>query len=87
MPEFILPDRFVPAFNGLIKKQGYAFAKSDNEVIRGTVRWADVVHWEEPFNLQIHTARIAKKENKPLTATFHLHPENFYDTRKSAIQL
>ena len=51
--DYVLPDDIIPVFSGIIKKQGYAFAKSDDEVIREAVRWADVVHLEEPFDLQI----------------------------------
>jgi len=77
-PDYILPDATIPFFSKIIKKQGYAFAKRDNDVIREAVRWADVVHLEEPFDLQIRTVKIAEAENKPITATYHLHPENFY---------
>ena len=77
-PDYALPDDVIPIFSGIIRKQGYAFAKRDDEVIRQAVRWADVVHLEEPFDLQIRTCTIAQEENKPLTATYHLHPENFY---------
>lgn len=78
LPDYVLPDVIIPVFSGIIKKQGYAFAKRDNDVIREAVRWADVVHLEEPFDLQIRTVKIAEEEGKPLTATYHLHPENFY---------
>lgn len=77
-PDYVLPDDVIPVFSGIIKKQGYAFAKRDNDVIREAVLWADVVHLEEPFDLQIRTVKIAEDENKPLTATYHLHPENLY---------
>ena len=77
-PDYVLPDDIIPVFSGIIKKQGYAFAKRDDDVIREAVRWADVVHLEEPFDLQIRTCKIAEEEKKPLTATYHLHPENFY---------
>ena len=77
-PDYVLPDDIIPIFSGVIKKQGYAFAKRDDDVIREAVRWADVVHLEEPFDLEIRTCKIAEEERKPLTATYHLHPENFY---------
>lgn len=77
-PDYPLPGDTIPIVHPLIKKQGYAFAKRDNEMIRKAVRWADVIHLEEPFALQIRVCKIADEENKPLTATYHLHPENFY---------
>lgn len=79
-PDYPLPDDSIPVVHSLVKKQGYAFAKRDNEMIRSAVRWADVVHLEEPFDLQIRVCKIAEEEGKPLTATYHLHPENFYST-------
>ena len=58
--------------------QGYEFSKTDKSVIREAVSWADVVHLEEPFFLQYETCKIAKELNKPLTGTYHLHPENLF---------
>lgn len=79
-PDFPLPDDTIPLFQSLIKKQGYAFAKRDDKTIREAVRWADVIHLEEPFDLQIRVCKIAREEHKPLTATYHLHPENLFST-------
>ena len=79
-PDYPLPDDSIPVVHSLVKQQGYAFAKRDDEMIRRAVRWADVVHLEEPFDLQIRVCKIASQEGKPLTATYHLHPENFYST-------
>lgn len=79
-PDFPLADGGVPFFQPIVRKQGYAFAKIDNEMIRQAVRWADVIHLEEPFDLQIRVCKIAKEEGKPLTATYHLHPENFFSS-------
>lgn len=77
-PEFRLKDFTIPFFDPLVKKQGYSFSNVDKAVITEAVEWADVIHLEEPFNLQIETAHIAEKHGKPLTATYHLHPENLY---------
>ena len=77
-PEFKLKDFTIPFFNPLVKKQGYSFSNVDKEVITEAVEWADVIHLEEPFLLQLETCRIAEKLGKPLTATYHLHPENLY---------
>jgi glycosyltransferase involved in cell wall biosynthesis len=45
-------------------------------MIRKAVEWADVVHLVEPFVLQYKTIQIAKELGKPITTTYHLHPEN-----------
>lgn len=79
-PDYVLPADIIPVFSGIIRKQGYAFAKRDDDVIREAVRWADIIHLEEPFDLQIRTCKIAEVEKKPLTATYHLHPENLYSS-------
>lgn len=76
--DFILPTRVIPIVDILIRKQGYSFAKPDDDIIREAVHWADVVHLEEPFALEEHVVRIAKQEEVPLTATYHLHPENMF---------
>lgn len=79
-PDYILPDDKIPVFNKLIRKQGYSFAAIDDRIITEAVRWADIVHLEEPFDLQIRTVRIAEREGVPCTSTYHLHPENFYSS-------
>lgn len=79
-PDYPLPDYPFPVFDELIRKQGYSFAKEDDDVIREAVRWADIVHLEEPFELQARTCKIAKEENTPVVATYHLHPENLFSS-------
>lgn len=75
-PDFPLNEYRFPFFQGIIESQGFSYASSDEKVIEEAVRWADVVHLEEAFVLEIKTLKIAKKLGKPVTATYHLHPEN-----------
>jgi hypothetical protein len=77
-PDYVLSDFHVPVFDGLVQSNGYKFARTDIFKIREAVEWADVVHLEEPFIIQMVTARIAKLMGKPCTATYHLHPENLF---------
>ena len=77
-PDYVLGDFHVPVFDGLVQSHGYKFAKTDLSVIAEAVKWADVVHLEEPFIIQMVTARIAKHYGIPCTATYHLHPENMF---------
>ena len=77
-PDYILEDFKVPVFDSLIKSHGYVFAKGDTTVIEEAVKWADVVHLEEPFIIEMVTARIARKLGVPCTGTYHLHPENLF---------
>ena len=75
-PEFPLERFIFPIFQSMIDSLGYQYASSDKKMIRKAVEWADVVHLVEPFVLQYKTIRIAKELGKPLTSTYHLHPEN-----------
>ena len=77
-PEYALKDFNFPLFQPIINAQGYHFASTDPRIVEEAVRWADVVHMEEPFVLEIRTARIARKLGKPVTGTYHLHPENIF---------
>ena len=75
-PEFPLKRFIFPLFQPMIESLGYQYASSDKKMIRQAVEWADVVHLVEPFVLQYKTIKIAKELGKPLTSTYHLHPEN-----------
>ena len=77
-PDYVLPHYHVPFFDGLIKKQGYVFCEVDKNIIQEAVSWADVVHMEEPFALQIAACKIAEKMGKTITGTYHMHPENLF---------
>ena len=60
----------------LIKSQGYCFAESDKKLMEEAISWADVVHLEEPFVIEDKAIPIARALGKPVTFTYHLHPEN-----------
>ena len=77
-PDYYLKDTKIPIFDGLIRKQGYSFSKNDTDLIKEAISWADVIHLEEPFFLQMETARLAKEAGKALVSTYHLHPENLF---------
>lgn len=77
-PDYALKRFYFPVFQPIIDAQGYQFASTDKRIVEGAVRWADVVHMEEPFVLEIRTAKIARKLGKPITGTYHLHPENIF---------
>ena len=77
-PDYVLPDFHLPVFDKLITSQGYLFSKADKTVIAKAIEWADVIHVEEPFALQRTTCKMAEKMGKPITGTYHLHPENLF---------
>ena len=63
-------------FEGIIYSNGFRFATTDRKVIRQALEWADVVHLEEGFPLEITTASMAAKLGKPCVGTYHLYSEN-----------
>lgn len=77
-PDFRLKDFHFPFFEPIIRAHGYKFASTDVKVVEEAVRWADVIHMQEPFVLEIRTAKIARRLGKPITGTYHLHPENIF---------
>lgn len=77
-PEFKLKPFHFPIFQPIIDANGFSYASTDPKIVEEAVRWADVVHLQEFFVLQYRTIRIARALGKPLTATYHLHPENIF---------
>lgn len=65
-----------PIVNGIVKKQGMAFAQPDEAVLRQAIAWADVVHFLMPFFVSRKGLRIARELGVPHTAAFHVQPEN-----------
>jgi len=79
-PDYPLPPVRIPVFEKLIEKQGYKFAHSDKKMIRQALEWADLLHIEEPFWLQVVVCRMARKMGVPCVGTYHLHPENLFSS-------
>ena len=77
-PKFLLKDLNIPVIEWFCKKQGYQFADTERDIIKQAVQWADVVHIEEPFDLQNAVATEAIRQGKAVTGTYHLHPENLF---------
>lgn len=65
-----------PIANGIVKKQGMAFARPEEQVLRQAIAWADVVHFLMPFFISRKGLRIAQELGVPHTAAFHVQPEN-----------
>ena len=80
LPDYVLPNWKVPVFDKLIRKHGYTFAAVDREVIQKAIDWADIVHFEEPFILEMAMVKMVRKAGKVLTSTYHLHPENLFSS-------
>ena len=74
--------KLIPIAKQIIKSQGMTFAKVDKEILEKAIKEADIVHFYMPFKLSIEGMKIAKKLNKPMTAAFHVQPENITSTLK-----
>lgn len=66
----------MPVVNKIVTSQGMEFAKADENKLTEAINWAEVVHFYMPFLLSIKGMKIAQKLNKPMTAAFHVQPEN-----------
>lgn len=65
-----------PVFQPICEKQGFTYANADEAVIRQACDWADIVHTMYPFALSLKTIKYCNKTGKPVTAAFHVQPEN-----------
>ena len=77
-PDYCLKEFIFPFFQPIIRAHGYSFASTDAELVEKAIKWADVVHMEEPLVLEIHATKIARRLGKPITGTYHMHPENIF---------
>ena len=75
-PEYAMEKFHFPLMQPMLDSFGYAYADWHGPVIEEAVRWADVIHLEETFFLHHAVMNIAKKLGKPITGTYHVHPEN-----------
>ena len=60
----------------IINAQDMKLAKPDTNVIKEALNWCDLVHFYMPFSLSRETMKRAKEIDKPMTAAFHVQPEN-----------
>ena len=70
------PVHTIPFFQPLVEKQGFSFAKPDEEAYYQAFREADVVHFYLPFRFCRRGEEIARQMRIPTVAAFHLQPEN-----------
>lgn len=68
--------KLLPIANKIVNSQGMVFAKADSEKLKEAIEWAEIVHFYMPFLLSIKGMKIAKELKKPMTAAFHVQPEN-----------
>lgn len=75
-PEYPMEKFHFPLMQPMLDSFGYAYADWHGAIIEEAIRWADVVHLEETFFLHHAAMNIARKLGKPVTGTYHVHPEN-----------
>lgn len=75
-PDFPLKHFKFPLFESLIYANGFRYAQIDRSRIRKAIEWADVVHIQEAFPLEIPAMKIARQLGRPVVGSFHLLPEN-----------
>lgn len=73
---FGLKVRHIPIVSRVAWKQKMVFAQYDERKARQALAGADVVHLLLPFRLSYKLVRLANEMGIPVTAAFHLHPEN-----------
>ncbi len=75
-PEYRMKKFYFPLMQPMLDSFGYAYADWHGPVVEEAVRWADVIHLEETFFLHHAAMNRARKLGKPITGTYHVHPEN-----------
>ena len=75
-PEYAMEKFHFPLMQPMLDSFGYAYADWHGSVVEDAVRWADVIHLEETFFLHHAAMNWARKLGKPITGTYHVHPEN-----------
>jgi len=75
-PDFPLGHFVFPVFEPIIYANGFRYARYDRKQMREAIAWADVVHLQEAFPIEIYAIKIARELGKPVVGTFHLFPEN-----------
>jgi len=74
---FVTPQKnFGKPINDVMTKMGFKLASYDSITIKKAVVDADIVHVILPFELGTSATKFANKLNIPVTAGFHLMPEN-----------
>jgi glycosyltransferase involved in cell wall biosynthesis len=65
-----------PIFQPLCEKNGFLYANWTPSIVEQACNWADIVHVFTPFFLCNAAIRYCNKIGKPVTAAFHIQPEN-----------
>ena len=75
-PDFPARVNHVPLVSWVAKKQQMQFAEPSDTLFRAAFLGVDVVHLYTPFRFCQHACRMARKMGIPVTAGYHVQPEN-----------
>lgn len=75
-PEYPARVNRVPLVSWVAAKQQMQFAEPSDTLFRTAFAGCDVVHIYMPFKFGRHAAKVARRMGIPVTAGFHLQPEN-----------
>ena len=65
-----------PIFQFMCEKHDFFYGNANKQIIREACNWADVVHIMTPFFMSNAALSYCKQCGKPVTAAFHIQPEN-----------
>lgn len=66
----------IPVFQPLCDKHDFSFAYNNKNIVHDACDWADIVHVFVPFGIEMEAISYCHKIGKPVTAAFHIQPEN-----------
>ena len=66
----------IPVFQPLCDKHDFSFAYNNKEIVHSACDWAEIVHVFVPFGIEMEAIRYCHRIGKPVTAAFHIQPEN-----------
>lgn len=69
-----------PIVRHIVHSQGMRFGVPKKKTFEEAMKDVDVVHFYMPFGLSVHGLKVAKKLGVPVTAAFHVQPENITST-------
>lgn len=74
--DFVCGKFHVPIFQYLCDKHDFCYANVKTPLVRKACNWADIVHVFVPFSLSNRCIKYCQEIGKPVTAAFHVQPEN-----------
>ncbi|WP_420897208.1 glycosyltransferase [Bifidobacterium dolichotidis] len=75
-PNYPAQENLIPFVSWIARKQQMHFAKPSDALFRRAFEGADVVHLYMPFSFCRHAMRVAQSMGIPVTAGYHVQPEN-----------